>query len=98
MPTFVCLAFVPRRIEWSEAEFKIQTRFRQARTFPWERLCAYGNGRGVFLLEFNDCQTFQIYAGAFQNKQWQEFQTFLERNHPDKKNSYWIGAKAIRKD
>ena len=98
MPTFVCLMFVPRRIEWSEIEFKIQTRFGQTRMFPWEQLYAYGSGKGVFLLKFDDVSTFQIYAAAFNSGQWQQFKTFLDRNHPDKEASYWIGTKPIKRD
>ena len=97
MPTFVCLMFVPRRIQWSATEFELQPRFGRARTLSWTQLYAYGTGRGVFLLQFRDVHTFQIFAAAFDRDQWQALRDFLAANHPDKKASFWLGPKAIRK-
>src|SRR5437868_6378505 len=41
MPTFVCLMFVPRRIQWSATEFQIQPRFGSGQNLPWTQLYAY---------------------------------------------------------
>jgi hypothetical protein len=65
IPTFVCLMFVPLRIQWSAAEFQIQQRFGRQQTLPWTQLYAYGRGNYVFLLQFTNVSTFQIFAGAF---------------------------------
>ena len=96
MPTFVCLMFVPRRIVWSSSEFQIQPRFGASQKLPWTQLYAYGRGRGVFLLQFTDVGTFQIYTGAFSRSEWRAFRLFLTSNYPDMKTSFWFGPKAIR--
>ena len=97
MPTAVCLMFVPRRIRWSPTEFEVQPRFGRAQVLPWTQLYAFGNGNNVFLIQFRDVPTFQIFAGAFDREQWRVFRAFLTTNHPDKKPSFWVGPKAIRK-
>lgn len=97
MPTFVCLMFVPRRIQWSATKFQIQPRFRRAQTLPWTQLYAYGSGNNVFLLKFTGDSTFQIFAGAFPREEWRAFQSFLTINHPDKKARFWLGPNPIRK-
>lgn len=97
MPTFVCIAFVPRRIQWSAVEFEIQPRFGRTQNFPWTQLYAYGSGNGVFLLQFSGVSTFQIFAGAFRRNEWRTFRSFLKTKHPDKKAWFWLGPKAIRR-
>jgi hypothetical protein len=89
--------FVPRRIQWSATEFQIQPRFGRAKTLPWTQLYAYGSANNVFLLQFSDVSTFQIFAGAFPRDEWRAFRSFLMTNHPDKKAWFWLGPKAIRK-
>jgi hypothetical protein len=97
LPSAVCLMFVPRRIRWSTAEFEIQPRFGRTRTLPWAQLYAYGTGNNVFLLRFTDVPTFQIFAAAFDRNQWRSFRDFLATKHLDKRASFWLGPKAIRK-
>lgn len=97
MPTAVCLIFVPRHIKWSATEFEIQPRFGRVRTLPWTQLYAFGSGNNVFLIQFKDVPTFQIFAGAFDREQWRALRAFLTTSHPDKKASLWLGPKAIRK-
>src|SRR5205085_12023851 len=97
MPTAVCFMFVPRHIRWSASEFEVQPRFGRAQVLPWTQLYAFGNSNNVFLIQFRDVPTFQIFAGAFDREQWRVFRAFLTTNHPDKKASFWVGPKAIRK-
>jgi len=98
MPTLVCLMFVPRRIQWSEREFLIQSRFGAPRSLPWTQLYAYGSGNNVFLLQFSGVATLQIFSGAFDPVQWKALQAFLATTHPDKKALFWLGPKAIRRN
>ena len=89
-PLVVCVAFVPRRIEWSEAEFFIQTRARTGR-FAWEQLHAYSSsdrGFGVYLLQFTGAATFQIYLGAFEPAQWGALREFLVTTYPSKRATF----------
>ena len=95
-PLVVCIGFVPLRIEWSSTEFFIRTRARTG-TFPWERLHAYGSGRGNFLLQFSGAATFQIYVGAFEPMDWQAFYQFLATTYPGKRGRLWIGPFAVRR-
>ena len=95
-PLAVYFMFVPRRIEWSSSEFFIRT-WGRTETFPWERLFAYGSGRGVFMLQFSGSATFQIYSGAFEPAQWRELRQFLVTTFPTKQSRFWIGPRAIRR-
>lgn len=96
LPVAVYFMFVPRRIEWSPSEFFIST-WGRSETFSWERLEAYGDGRGVFQLQFSECATFQIYAEAFDSRQWQELHEFLTSSFPDKHSRWWIVSRTMRR-
>jgi hypothetical protein len=96
MPAFMCLMFVPRRIQWSATEFQIQHRFGRGHSLPWTQLHAYGCGNNVFLLQFAEVSTFQIFAGAFSRREWRAFRSFLTTHYPGKKAIFWLGPKAIR--
>jgi hypothetical protein len=96
MPTLVCIGFVPRRIEYSESEFYLERRLRGVITLPWTDLYSYGTGNGVFLLRFENVNTLQIFAGAFERNEWKAFLKFLNENYPDRKASFWFGPNPIR--
>jgi hypothetical protein len=96
MPTFVCIGFVPKRIEYSDDEFYLERRLWSGFTLPWSDLYSYGTGNNVFLLRFENVSTIQIYAGAFDRKEWKAFVAFLNENYPDKKASFWFGPRPIR--
>lgn len=96
MPTVVCIGFVPRWIEYSETEFYLERRIGGGFALRWDDLYPYGNGRGVFLLRFEDVDAIQIYAGAFKRREWKAFLAFLNENYPDRKASFWFGSRPIR--
>jgi hypothetical protein len=97
-PAIVCAMFVPRQIQWSGAEFQIQTRFGRVHTLPWDRLYAYGSGNNVFVIQFRDVGAFQIFAGAFKRDEWLRFRSFLTVRFPQKKALMWVGPYAIRRN
>lgn len=97
-PVIVFVMFTPRRIEWSETEFRIQPRFGVKKSILWAQLYAYGNGNNVFMLQFEGLSTFQIFGGAFEPGQWKAFRIFLKNKYPDRKAGFWFGPKAIRKN
>lgn len=92
-PACIWFMFVPRHIKWSAAEFQIQPRIRRGQTLPWTQLYSYGSGNNVFLLEFTGVSRFQIFAGAFNHDEWQNFRSFLTANYPEKKASFWAARK-----
>lgn len=96
MPTFVCIGFVPKRIEYSETEFYLERWIGSGYTLQWRDLDSYGTGNNVFLLRFDNVNTIQIYAGAFKRMEWKAFLAFLNENYPDRKASFWFGPRPIR--
>lgn len=95
-PAFVCVGFVPKRIEYSDAEFYLERWIGGGFTLQWKDLYSYGTGHNVFLLRFEGVNTIQIYAGAFEKREWKTFLAFLNENYPDRKASFWFGPKPIR--
>jgi hypothetical protein len=93
-PIIVCFAFVPRRVDWSNAEFQIRPVFGTPRVFPWSHLVAFGHGRGVLLIQFSGRGAFQIYPGAFDRAAWRKFTGFLTKTFPDKRTRMWFGIYA----
>lgn len=88
-PLPVYLMFTPREIRWSFEGFEITPRLGQPRKLSWTELLAYGDGRGVFMLQFANARRIQFFAGAFDPVQWRQFKSFLEANHPGKKPSWF---------
>ena len=89
---FIYLAFVPRRIQWSSTECRIQLKLDGVQILPWTQLSAYGDGNNVFYLKFTGVRRFQIFAGAFPRDDWQALITFLKSNFPVKKTSWLVRA------
>jgi hypothetical protein len=97
MGVAVTIMFTPRELIWDEKIFHIKTLFPGSGDFEWVKLEAWSPyGRGVFLVKFEDKQTFQISPAGFQSKDWKAFQTFLQTRFPDKKTLVWIGPFPVR--
>lgn len=92
LPLFIWIVFVPEKLSYSDNEITIKMRFGQLNTIGWTDLKYYGTGRGVFLLEFNDCPTFQIFSIAFPTNQWAQFTTFLGNRFPEREAKGWVGT------
>jgi hypothetical protein len=87
----IWFAVVPASIQFSENEFKIQSRWRGEATLPWSELAYFGKARGVFLLQFNGTQTFLILPQAYSRDEWSKLMSFLESTYPECKASGWVG-------
>jgi hypothetical protein len=82
------LRFVPSAVEWSQDGCNIEARRRGRLSFRWEQLERFETG-GLFVLQFAGPARFHVLTGAFERKQWQEFQDFLITNFPEKRYSTW---------
>ena len=96
MPLAVCIMFVPRRLEFSETHFTIQLPFRRLYTIAWVDLEHYGSGENVFMMQFSDVGTFQIFAQAFRRSEWRMLKNFLSATFPERKASGYFGDRMFR--
>ena len=69
--------------------------FGRTRTIPWYELKLYGDAGGCFTLQFED-QSFQIFAPAFDPRDWHQLVTLLSTRFPDCKADGWIGPALFR--
>lgn len=89
---FVWVMFVPRRLEFSEAELTIQHLLGWRRILSWDELEYYGPGHNVFMIQFFGRQAIQIFASAYPRQDWRQFMAFLSDRFPERKASGWVGG------
>ena len=81
-PSLVWLMFVPRIVEYSDAQVRIATLFRD-KIYPWKRLESYGSG-SIFSLRFkHEFQGYQIWSKAYSKEDWSRFTHRLNAEIPD---------------
>ena len=91
----VWLMFVPVRLEFDRVELTIRYLFGRSHTIPWYELELYGDGRGVFMLQFEN-RSFQIFSQAFAPRDWHQLIGLLSTRFPDCKADGWFGASLFR--
>jgi hypothetical protein len=84
--------FVSGPIEFSEDELKIVSRFQGEQIYAWKDLKYYGDGRGVYMIQFGDDQALQIYSGSYSAEDWSKLINFLTSHYPDRKADGYLGA------
>ena len=93
---FIAIIFTPQEITWNDETIKVKALFPGSGDFEWRQLEAWGYGRGVFLIKFENMQLFQIARAGFRSQDWNVFQSLFQRRFPEKKASIWIGVSPIR--
>jgi hypothetical protein len=96
VPVVVWFMFVPRRLEFNDSEFTIQYPFRPLHILEWADLKYYGPGPNVFMIEFIDVGTFQIFPRAFRRSEWRLLKNFLSTTFPDRKASGYFGDRMFK--
>lgn len=95
-PLIVWFMFVPSRLEFSDSEFTIQFPLRPLHKLAWSDLKYYGSGNNVFMIQFADVGTFQIFPQAFRRSEWRMLKNFLTATFSDRKASGYIGDRMFR--
>jgi hypothetical protein len=95
-PIVIWFMFVPRRLAYSETEFVLENWPATRCQLAWSQLKYYGPGEGVFMIQFEGRQAFQILGAAFPSSDWREFVDFLSNRYPEKKASGTIGSSLFR--
>ena len=93
--SLVWFFFVPRRLEFSDTQFTIKAPLGRLQTFRWDELEYFGPGRGVFVIQFLGCSSFQIFTFGFPHSKWRLLKRFLYDNFPDRAGSFSIGGRFI---
>jgi hypothetical protein len=94
---FVAVMFTPREITWNEKSVLIRALFPGSGDFEWRRLEAWSpTMRGVFLIKFEEKQSFQISPAGYRSDEWKSFLSMMQQRFPEKKARFWIGASPIR--
>jgi hypothetical protein len=88
--------FVPKKMAYSETEFVLEKWLTRDCKLPWSELEYYGDGEGVFMIQFKGRQAFQIFGLAFPRNDWKEFIAYLSNQHPDKKASGNVSGRLFR--
>ncbi len=96
MISVVWFAFVPSHLEITESGISIRRTFGRLHSLPWEDLRYWGQGEGVFLLEFDGLSAFQIQRDAYPTEEWAYFIDLLSSRAPQRKTSRWIGPRGFR--
>jgi hypothetical protein len=83
-PVAIWFGFVPRVLEYSEAQITLSTLVGTC-TYPWGQLFCYGWGRGVFKIQFSDGrQPYRIYSGAYAKAEWARFVEQMKTRFPER--------------
>jgi hypothetical protein len=86
VPLLSWLIWVPRVLEYSEAEIRIATFFRDTRQ-PWKRLKSYGPSGAVFAFRFKgEFQGYQIMSQAYSKADWNRFTEYLDTRVPGRES------------
>jgi len=92
IPLFLKYAFVSGVIEFSEDQLKITSRSQGEQSYAWKDLKYYGDGRGVYMIQFGNDQALQIYSGSYSSEDWSKLIDFLTSHYPDRKADGYLGA------
>lgn len=96
VPLAIWLMAVPSQLEFSDSQITIKFPFRPLHTLSWSDLQYYGAGHNVFMIQFVDIGTFQIFPQAYRRSDWRKLKNFLSSTFPDKKGSGYIGARLFK--
>ncbi len=86
---FFWLLLVPREIQYDKITFSLRGTLKDQRTYNWGQLVAYGYGKNVFIMKFDDPGQYslQFVSYAFRPVDWKDFLRFLISNYPGKNGS-----------
>jgi hypothetical protein len=94
---FVWFGFVPRQFRYGTEGFEFTSRFSGNHFIPADRLRHWGEGRGVYLLEFDrqvlKRRTLQIALWFYPDGAKNSFLAFLKENYSDRYSSVWWGIR-----
>ena len=96
MMVFIWYGFVPKKLGYSDEKFEIDNFMNGKNSISWSELKYHGYGRGVYMIEFNGTDTFQISKWAYSKNEWFEFMNFLTTHFPDKKATGYFGNKMFK--
>ena len=85
------MMFVPRYLYFSDSHFSVEFFMRERSIEDWDNLKCWGNGNGVFILQFDGGQTYQILPTAYSPDQWSKLIAFVTSRYPDRKANGWFG-------
>jgi hypothetical protein len=86
LPLLVWFVFVPRVLEYSDAQIRIVTIFRDT-VQSWGHVKSYGSSTGIFTLRFkHEFQGYQIWSRAYPKADWNRFIDFLETRLPERES------------